>query len=225
MNTLMGVSSARKTVYALGVTAVLLIEFLARDVILPPSPGDVGVRLSLLIEWALLLALLFFWLPRVERKPLATMGVTAFRWRYLAVGIIAYIVALIPISLASYVLDRLGLPTLRSLQPALGSYRAITLIGLFLTGTILEELLYRGYLIERLALLGGRPWLAGAVSWLVFTLVHVRFVGLVPLIEISILTAVLVFIYLRERSVWPCIVCHGFNNLLAYVIFPLFILR
>jgi membrane protease YdiL (CAAX protease family) len=137
------------------------------------------------------------------------------------VGAGAYVVAFIPISLASYILDSQGLPTLRSLQPMLNGYHAITLFGLFLTGTIMEEFLYRGYLIERLTLLFGRSWPAGIVSWLLFTFVHLKFMGWVPLVEIGILTAVLTLVYLRERSVWPCVVCHGLNNALAYLIFPL----
>jgi membrane protease YdiL (CAAX protease family) len=94
------------------------------------------------------------------------------------------------------------------------------LFGLFLTGTILEEIFYRGYLIERLSDLLGRRWLAGFVSWLAFTLVHLKFFGLGPTIDISILSAALVLLYLKERSIWPCIVAHGINNALSYLIFP-----
>lgn len=212
-----------KTLYALGIVGFLLVEFLARDVILPQSPGDVDVWISLLIEWVLFLALIFFWLPKIEGERPSAIGVTAFRRRHFVVGVAAYVIAFVPLSLVSYVLDSMGLPTLRSLQPTLNGYHTITLFGLFLTGTILEEFLYRGYLIERLTVLNGRAWLAGIVSWLLFTFVHLKFMGWVPLVEIGILAAVLTLVYLRERSVWPCVVCHGLNNALAYLIFPLLV--
>jgi membrane protease YdiL (CAAX protease family) len=45
-------------------------------------------------------------------------------------------------------------------------------------GGIIEETLYRGYAIERLAALTGRPWLGGAISATVFGLAHVPIWGL-----------------------------------------------
>jgi membrane protease YdiL (CAAX protease family) len=212
-----------KRFYVLGIAGFLLIEFLARNVLLPQSLDDLSIWISLLIEWGLFLTLIFFWLPRLEQDRLAAIGVKSFLWRHLVVGAAAYVIAFVPIALASYALDSLGLPTLRSLQSTLNSYQPITLVGLFLTGTILEEFLYRGYLIERLTLLYGSPWLAGFVSWLLFTFVHLKFMGLVPLVEIGILAAVLTLVYLRERSVWPCVVCHGLNNAMAYLIFPMLV--
>ncbi|MHC4389433.1 MAG: lysostaphin resistance A-like protein, partial [Planctomycetota bacterium] len=113
-----------------------------------------------------------------------------------------------------------GLEPIRSLQPVLKTYSFFTLFGLFLTGTILEEIFYRGYLIERLGVLTGRRWLAGLVSWIAFTLVHLKFFGLGPTIDVSILSAALVLLYLKEKSIWPCIVAHGINNVLSYLVLP-----
>ena len=209
--------------YTIGVVGFLLIEFLARDLILPQPPRDINVRVSLSIEWAMFFVLILYWVPRVERNDMASVGVTSFRLRHLVVGIGAYIVAFVPISLTSYVLSTFGLPTLRSLQPTLRGYQVVTLIGLFLTGPVLEEFLYRGYLIERLTSLLGRRWLAGLVSWLAFTVVHLRFVGLVPMIEIGVMSAVLVLLYFREQSLWPCVVLHALNSAFAYLIFPLMV--
>jgi hypothetical protein len=121
------------------------------------------------------------------------------------------------------VLEANGLEPIRSLQPVLKNYSFFTLFGLFLTGTILEEIFYRGYLIERLSALLGRRWLAGLVSGIAFTLVHFKFFGLGPTIDVSILSAALVLLYLKERCIWPCIVTHGINNLLSYLVFPFLI--
>ena len=45
--------------------------------------------------------------------------------------------------------------------------------------------------------------------------------GLGPTIGVSILSATLVLLYLKEKNIWPCIVAHGMNNMLSYLIFPL----
>jgi membrane protease YdiL (CAAX protease family) len=86
---------------------------------------------------------------------------------------------------------------------------------------MVEEIFYRGYLIGRLGDLLGRQWLAGIVSWMAFTLVHLKFFGVGPTIDVSILSAVLVLLYLKEKSIWSCIVAHGINNVLSYLIFPI----
>lgn len=214
---------SRNIVYAIGVAGLLLIEFLARHVILPQPPPDMNVCVSLFIEWAMFFVFIVYWVPKVERNSMDSLGVTSFRWRHLVVGIEAYVLAFVPLALTGYVLDTIGLSSLRSLQPTLRSYQVFTLIGLFLTGPILEEFLYRGYLIERLTSLLGRRWLAGLVSWLAFTVVHYRLIGLGPMVEIGGMCAVLVLLYLRQKSVWPCVVFHGVNSALAYLIFPLLV--
>ncbi len=43
------------------------------------------------------------------------------------------------------------------------------------------------------------------------------------MVEIGVMCAVLVLLYLRQKSVWPCVVFHGVNSALAYLIFPLLV--
>ena len=100
----------------------------------------------------------------------------------------------------------------------------LILFSLFLTGTFLEEIFYRGYLIERLTSLTGKSWLAGITSWTAFTFVHLKFFGLGPTLEVGVLAAGLVIIYLKERSIWPCIVIHGINGAFSFLIAPLLML-
>lgn len=213
--------SARRSYYIIGIASFLIIDILARIVLLPQNPTDQDIWISLLIEWTMFLVLIFFWIPKVEHHKLDSIGVGRFRFRHIVVGVIAYIIAFIPISLLGYVLDIYDLPTLQSLQSTLSGYKLVTLVGLVLTGMLLEEFLYRGYLIERANSLTGHAWLGALMSWFAFTIVHWRFVGFYPMFQIAILAAVLVLIYLRERSVWPCVVFHGINSLLVYLIFPM----
>jgi membrane protease YdiL (CAAX protease family) len=213
-------ASPRMTYYLIGITGFLIVEFLARIVLLPQDPSDKDIWISLLIEWTMFLFLILIWIPKVERQKLDSIGVGRFQFRHLVVGILAYLIAFIPISLLGYALSAYDLPTLQSLQSSLSGYRLATLVGLVLTGVLLEEFLYRGYLIERATDLTSRAWLAGLISWFAFTIAHWRFVGLYPMFQIAIMSAVLVLIYLREKSVWPCVVFHGINSFLVYLVFP-----
>lgn len=212
---------AKKWISWVGIVVVLGSEFLIRNVFLPNQANEIHVRNAIIIEWLILLLLLLIWVPRVEKKSLESIGFRNFKWRHLWVGILAFVLATVALIVSGIVLEANGLQPIRSLQPVLKTYSFFTLFGLFITGTILEEIFYRGYLIERLGDLLGRHWQAGIISWVAFSLVHLKFFGLGPTIDVSILSAALVLLYLKEKSIWPCIVAHGINNILSYLIFPL----
>ncbi len=207
----------------IGILVILGSEFLIRFVFLPTSANETQVRYAMLLEWMILVLLLALWIPKVEQKSLTSIGFGKFKWRHLWMGFFVFAIATAALIVSGMVLVANGLEPIRSLQPVLQNYSFSTLFGLFLTGTILEEIFYRGYLIERLSDLLGRRWLAGLVSWVAFTLVHLKFFGVGPTIDVSILSAALVLLYLKERSLWPCMVAHGINNLLSYLVFPMLI--
>jgi membrane protease YdiL (CAAX protease family) len=215
--------STNKWTYIVGLTVILISEFMFRDLLLPSPAKDIHIRIALSVEWFIFLTLLFYWIPKVERNNIESIGFRKFRWRYLWLGVVVYLGVLIASIGSGFVLESIGLEPIRSLQSMINQYSPLTLVGLFLTGTVVEEVFYRGYLIERIKFLTGKYWLAGIVSWLVFTLVHIKFFGLGPTLDVSVLSAALVVIYLKEKSIWPCIVIHGINGLFAYLIFPLLV--
>ena len=40
--------------------------------------------------------------------------------------------------------------------------------------------------------------------------------GLGPTLNVGVLSAGFVFLYLRERSIWPCIIVRGINNVIGF---------
>jgi membrane protease YdiL (CAAX protease family) len=213
----------KKWIYAVGLAIVFGVEFVLRDFLLPENAGNVSIGLALVGEWVALSFLVFVWVPKVEKKNMESIGLGKFKRRHLGWGVLVYILVLVASFISSLVLESAGLPSLRSLQPMIKGYSFATLFGLFLTGTFLEEVFYRGYLIERMTILTRHRWVAAFVSWLLFTLIHLKFFGLGPTIDTSVISAALVLLYLKEKSIWPCIVVHGINDALAFLIFPLLI--
>jgi membrane protease YdiL (CAAX protease family) len=212
---------SKKWIFTVGLIIVFGVEFVLRDFLLPANASDISVGLALVGEWVTLAFLVFLWVPKVEKKNWKSLGFGRFKLRHLKWGILVYLLVLVVSSISSYLLGYVGLSSLRSLQPLLQGYGLITLVGLFLTGTFLEEVFYRGYLIERITILTKHTWIAGVSSWLLFTLVHLKFFGFGPTIDTSVISAALVLLYLKEKSIWPCIVVHGINDVLAFLIFPL----
>lgn len=83
-------------------------------------------------------------------------------------------------------------------------------------GPLVEELLFRGVLLSALL----QRWHAGwavAINSLAFALVHLP--GLqyqwYALPELALLALVLAWLRLRSGSIWPAVVAHSVNNLLA----------
>jgi len=205
----------------IGIVGFVLIEIILRNFVLPDNPGNLQIGLILIAEWALLLILLFYWIPRVEKSSLKSIGIGKFKIKYLGVGLLTYIGLIFVWMGSSYLLHLAGLESLRDLD--MGSYSYLVLFGLFITGTLLEEIYYRGYLIEKLILLTQNKWIAAIVSIVLFIVVHVKFFGWGPALEVGVISIALALIYLKYRNIWPCIILHGINNLLAFIIFPLFI--
>ncbi len=212
---------SKKWLYIIGIVFILGIEFLIRDIFLPENAQNIHIGISVLIEFLILLILLLFWIPKVENHNLKSIGFGKFKKNYIWKGILTYFILLVVFTGSSFALKAFGLEGLRSLQPKLQDYSIPILISLFLAGTFIEEIFYRGYLIERLTLLTKKSWLAGLISWIAFTLVHFKFFGLGPTLEVGILSAALVILYLKERNIWPCIIVHGINDAFGFLIFPL----
>lgn len=85
-------------------------------------------------------------------------------------------------------------------------------------GPVAEELLFRGVLLSTLLQRWGAGW-AVVVSSLIFALVHLpglqwQWFGLPDLLLLALLLA---WLRLRSGSIWPGVLAHGINNLLAVV--------
>ena len=90
---------------------------------------------------------------------------------------------------------------------------AWVMIPAWITGSFTEEVLFRSYTIERLTQIVGRRWLAGLITMVAFTLLH-----LLSWDWIHVLTAVLpgsimlTLLYLWRRSLAFVVIVHAIIN-------------
>ena len=105
----------KKWTYAVGFAIVFGVEFALRDFLLPENADNVSIGLALVGEWVALSFLVFVWIPKVEKKNMASIGLGKFKRRHLVWGVLVYLLVLVPSFMSGFVLQSVGLPSLRSL--------------------------------------------------------------------------------------------------------------
>lgn len=175
--------------------------------------------LILFCEWASVV-ILFAIVSGLERLPfLASVGLRPLQrtdWTFIAVLVV------IAAAMAG---------VLAAIRPALTGTNATQLhqvvsapfglrVALVITAGICEEILFRGYALERLQLFTKNIWVAGLIGTILFTLAHAPRYGFRPdLIGVFAISAILSIVYIWRRNIGGCIALHwlidGFGLLLV----------
>lgn len=202
----------------------LVVALLGPPVVLniPVATGTIGVGVLMdnLVMWLLaagLLALVLGW----ERRGVESVGFRRVSGRMallgLAAGVGITVVGLVATG-AYAALSGAGRP-----PEGLGTLAALSWphrIFLVVTAAVTEELLYRGYAIERLLELTGRLWLAVSLAGFVFLAVHMPFWGPAALpVQVSA-TVGLVGLYAWTRNLPVAMIAHATINALLLLVLP-----
>jgi membrane protease YdiL (CAAX protease family) len=147
----------------------------------------------------------------VEGRPLSSIGFRRPDWLTLVLGIGVVLFVHYGVNwIASFLVDYFHMSTAAGNNASLAIsntplwYRVL----LVTRGGVGEEIVFRGYMIERVEELTGSRVLAGAVSVVVFTLAHLAYWGLAPLVFVSIAGLVLTLLYQWRRDLWANIFVH-----------------
>jgi uncharacterized protein len=84
------------------------------------------------------------------------------------------------------------------------------------TASLCEEVIYRGYAMERLLHVTGRPWIAVALPHVAFVLYHIKD-GWDKVAMLSVVALLFPLYYVRFRDLTMTIVAHAFIDLMAVV--------
>jgi len=159
--------------------------------------------------WWAVVALMLVYIRVVERRPLSSIGLRPMGRRDVLVGVAAGIAILAGLAVLYYlVLPRLGLGETDSMNQVLATplwWRC----ALVLRASVAEEILYRGYAIERLTELTGHRGIAAALSCVAFTVVHLDYWGLGHLLIAGFAGIALTALYLWRRNLGINILAHA----------------
>jgi membrane protease YdiL (CAAX protease family) len=184
------------------------------------SPGnDITARLGRQIVWLMIGLGLLAWIRWVERRPLASIGLRRPELGTLGWGV-AGAVALIASFVLCYALifPLLGLKVdLQRTNSIISNAYWLQLV-IFVFAAFVEEIIYRGYLIERTEQLTGSKWLAFALSAIVFTLVHLSSWAASQLIVVAFGAVIMGLLYLWKRDLIMVMIAHFLADLVGFAL-------
>jgi membrane protease YdiL (CAAX protease family) len=174
----------------------------------PAIPG-VAPAVAAEICWWLLALVVLAYVMAVERRPLRSIGLKRPTWRTFASGAGAAIVVVIGMGLLLQLLFmKLHIQYNTDAVHKLGALPFGLKVAMVTRAAFVEEILFRGYGIERLAELTGSRWLAGAITLALFAYAHISFWGWTQIIIAGAAGLVLTLLYLWRRDLGSNIVAH-----------------
>jgi uncharacterized protein len=208
-----------KTPALLGLSAVLVFTLapLGRWI----APGDsFSAKLSREAMWWISAALVLAWLRFGEQLPLSAIGLRRMTWKSFAVGLLAAALAsafaafhfavLVPLL---HLNDSAALATHGRVLHQSFWFRFL----LVLRAGVVDEILYRGYLIEKVQQLTGRVWLAVICSVAIFSYAHLFGWGYTQLIPAAVSGLIFALQYVWRRdlgsNIFAAFVSDGFGLL------------
>jgi membrane protease YdiL (CAAX protease family) len=177
---------------------------------LPAAPGVWDLILNQAPGW-LLWGYVLVAVRRIERLPFESIGLKRPNLSSAADGILGATMVL----LVSRFLFGRNMPG----QLTSGN-SAVFLIYLSIMAGVIEETLWRGYAIERLAQKTGRRWLTGLALALGFALVHLATYGPADAAKLLVPAAGFTVLFLVRRDLMSNIIAHSLYNVAAIFGFP-----
>lgn len=158
-----------------------------------------------------------------EEQPLSTIGLQPLRWQSLVWGLaLAGFFVFVFSPLAVWMLQHLRLSGFEAGLSKLAKLPVWYLVIAVVIGGTVEEILYRGYAVERLASLTGSYWIGGFVSVLVFGIAHVPLWGWGPALTTVLSGGVLTLFYVWTKDLDANIIAHVATDFVGIVLMPLF---
>lgn len=174
---------------------------------------ELGIEL---IVWAWVAAVLVY-VRWVERRPLSSIGFRTPMAKELIIGMLAGILILASLAVIYYVV----FPALHwseaSQMASAASLPYWLNVLIVVRAAVSEEILFRGYALERLQELTGSRAVAGAVTCTVFTVDHIGFWGWHHIFIVGSAGAMLTILYLWRRNLWVNMIAHFIVDAAAFL--------
>lgn len=184
----------------------------------PPAGDAMTLRIAREAVWWALAAIMLFWVIGIELLPLSSIGLRRPTFGTFGWGS-AFFLAMMASVLLSYavIIPALGLhqdiATTRSLIAVPFWLQCVTMVR----AGVCEEILYRGYPIERIGQLTRRRWVGALLSLAAFIVAHGGW-ALSQFVVVMFSGVLLTALYLWKRNLPACMIAHGLTDLVGFAL-------
>jgi membrane protease YdiL (CAAX protease family) len=182
-----------------------------------PTGAAADILASEGLVWGLTLAVLAivrFW----ERRPFASIGLYRPTRSALLDGVVAGVALVVLATIAgAIVMAAAGAPIETGQAEFVLGLPLWVQMAVAASAGFTEEVLFRGYPIERLTMLTGRRWLGAIVPIVVFGAAHIPFWGVAHALVAGISGVWLTLLYLWRRNLWTNIAAHALTDAVAFI--------
>jgi membrane protease YdiL (CAAX protease family) len=169
--------------------------------------------------WWCVGAALLAWVLFVEHLPLASIGIRKTTGGTVVRGLGAAALMLASVMLSYAVIFPLIGASLNERAVASITHTPIWLqSATMIRAGVVEEILFRGYAIERLRSLSGSTWLAAVASGALFIAAHVASWELAQLIVVGFGTLILTLLYVWKRDLVSNMIAHGTTDFFGFLL-------
>lgn len=179
--------------------------------------GDaMALRVAREVAWCVFAAIILLWVICVERLPLSSIGL-----RRPTFGTVWWGFAFFVMMLASVMLSYAVIIPALGMHQDMATTRSLIAVPLWLQcatmvrAGVCEEILYRGYPIERIGWLTGRRWIGAVLSLAVFIAAHIGW-GLSQFVVVAFGGVLLTTLYLWKRDLPACMIAHALTDLVGF---------
>ncbi len=184
------------------------------------APGDsMTARVARELIWFLMGGVAIGYIVAVERRGLASLG-----FRSLSVGTFGWGLAASICMLGTVIFSYAVLFPLLGLSMNRQAVASVTHVPLSLQtltmirAGVVEEILFRGYLLERLATVTGRRSVGATLSAAYFIVVHIGSWGYAQLIVVTFGAVILTALYLFRRDLICNMFAHSFTDFIGFML-------
>ncbi|MGA7343312.1 MAG: type II CAAX endopeptidase family protein [Terracidiphilus sp.] len=185
------------------------------------APGEaMGAMLTREAVWWACAAAILVWLRFGEGLPLSSIGFRRFTWKSLVFGLLAAIattaIMILQFAMIIPMLHLDASAAIAAQQSILRTPYWFRVLLVLRTGVV-EEILFRGYLIEKIVQVAGSLWIAILCSAAAFTYAHLAGWGLVHLIPVAGAGLVFALLYAWRRDLGSNMLGHFIADGLGFL--------
>ncbi len=180
------------------------------------TPGAGVAGIVAYAKWLGLAVAVLTWVILIERRPISSMGIRRPGWDTIGWAMVMT-VALVASLMLSYalILPAIGLEMNRVATKSIIDLSFGSQLALFVRAGVTEEILFRGYPIERLLELTRSKWIAALVPGMCFIGGHYWWGG-GQMIVVAFGTVIFTSFYLWRRDLISCMIAHISADLVGF---------